>query len=271
MEIGKNLNKKGKKMTSKNILIEIKDKIGIIVLNRPGKRNTFDIPFAKALNEALLELDNHDAIRVIIIKSSGKHFSTGISLEEFKDKNAVEYREFIHLMDEHNHTIARMKKPVIASVRGYAVANGAGLAYASDFTIASEDAKFGTTAINLGLICLGPAVPLSRLVGRKKTLELILSGDIISAKEAEKLGLVNHVVPSDKLEEETLEWAEKFAQKSPLALEVGKRGIYQMQDMPYHEAIDYMGELFASLCLTEDAREGVNAFLEKRKPAWKKR
>jgi len=257
-------------MISKNILIKIKDKIGIIILNQPEKRNTFNVPFAMELNSALLQLDNDDNIRVIIIKAAGKHFSTGISLDEFKKKTAVEYREFIHLMDEHNHTISRMKKMVIASVKGYAVANGAGLAYASDFTIAAEDAKFGTTAINLGLICLGPAVPLSRLVGRKKTLELILSGDIISAQEAERLGLVNHVVPSGELEERTMEWAEKFAQKSPLALKIGKQGIYQMQDLPYHEAIDYMGELFASLCLTEDAQEGVRAFLEKRKPDWKK-
>jgi len=257
-------------MSSKSILIETKNKIGIIILNQPERRNTFDVPFAKELNTALLQLDNDDDIRVIVIKAAGKHFSTGISLDEFKNKTAAEYREFIHLMDEHNHTISRMKKLVITSVKGYAVANGAGLVYASDFSIAAEDAKFGTTAINLGLICLGPAVPLSRLVGRKKTLELILGGDIISAQEAEKLGLVNHVVPPEELEEKTITWAEKFAKKSPLALEIGKRGIYQMQDLPYHEAIDYMGELFASLCLTEDAQEGVRAFLEKRNPNWKK-
>jgi len=257
-------------MSGKNILIDKKDEIGFITLNRPETRNTFNIPFAKELNSALWELEREDEIRVIVIKAAGKHFSTGIALDEFKDKNASEYREFIHLMDEHNHTISRMEKMVITSVKGYAIANGAGLVYASDFTIASEDAKFGTTAVNLGLICLGPAVPLSRLVGRKKALELILSGDIISAKEAEKLGLINHVVPSEELEEKTMAWAKKFAQKSPLAIQIGKRGIYQMQDLPYHQAVDYMGELFASLCMTKDAKEGVQAFLEKRKPLWKK-
>jgi enoyl-CoA hydratase/carnithine racemase len=228
-------------MSGKNILVERKDEIGFITLNRPEKRNTFNIPFAKELNGALWELEREDDIRVIVIKAAGKHFSTGIALDL-----------------------------VISSVKGYAIANGAGLAYASDFTIAAEDAKFGTTAINLGLICLGPAVPLSRLVGRKKTLELILTGDIISAQEAEKLGLVNQVIPSEELEEKTMEWAEKFAQKSPLALQIGKRGIYQMQDLPYHQAIDYMGELFASLCMSQDTKEGVQAFLEKRKPLWKK-
>jgi len=135
-------------MSGKNILVERKDEIGFITLNRPEKSNTFNVPFAKELNSALLELEREDDVRVIIIKAAGKHFSTGIALEEFKDKNTSEYREFIHLMDEHNHTIARMKKLVITSVKGYAIANGAGLVYASDFTIASEDAKFGTKAIN---------------------------------------------------------------------------------------------------------------------------
>jgi len=258
-------------MSNINILIERKDEIGIIILNRSEKRNTFNTPFAQELNSALWKLEKEDNIRVIVIKAAGKHFSTGIALDEFKDKSVSEYQEFIHLMNEHNHTIARMRKIVITSVKGYAVANGAGLVYASDFTIATEDAKFGTTGINLGLICLGPAVPLSRLVGRKKTLELILTGDIILAREAEKLGLVNQIVPSEELEERTMEWAAKFAQKSPLALQVGKRGIYQMQDLPYHQAVDYMGELFASLCMSQDAKEGIQAFLEKRKPLWKKR
>ncbi len=258
-------------MSQKPILIERKDKIGIIILNRPEQRNTFNPPFAKALNDALWELEKDDNIRVVVIKAAGKHFSTGIALDEFTARDMFEYRKFIHLMDEHNHTIARMKKIVIASVRGYAVANGAGLAYASDFTIASCDAKFGTTAINVGLICLGPAVPLSRLVGRKKVLELVLSGDIISAKEAKDLGLINHVVPPEELEEKTMEWAEKFAKKSPLAIQIGKEGIYKMQDLPYHEAIDYMGELFAELCMTEDAKEGVDAFLRKREPKWEER
>jgi enoyl-CoA hydratase/carnithine racemase len=174
-------------------------------------------------------------------------------------------------MDEHNHTIAKMKKPVIASVKGYALANGSGLSFACDLTVAADDAKFGTTAINVGLICLGPAAPLARNIGRKKTLEMVLTGDIITAAEAERLGLVNKVVPKDQLEEATLELAKKLADKSPLALQIGKEGIYGMQDLPYDQALDYLGELFAALCATEDAEEGVKAFLEKRKPEWRER
>lgn len=254
-----------------NVLLEKQDHIGLITLNRPAEMNTFNVPFARELNDALWEMDDDPEVRVVVIQAAGKHFSTGISLSEFKDKTNKEYREFIRLMDEHNHTIAKMKKPVIASVKGYALANGAGLVFACDLAVAAEDAKLGTTAINVGLICTGPAVPLARIVGRKKCLEMVLTGDMISATEAERLGLVNKVVPRDELEKATLELAGKLAAKSPLAMQIGKTGIYAMQDLPYHQSIDYLSELFAALCSTEDAEEGVRAFLEKRKPVWKER
>ncbi len=258
-------------MSYTNIMVEKKDQIGFITLNRPQAMNTFNVPFARELNDALMEMEKDPGVRVVVIDANGKHFSTGISLDEFKGKTNKEYREFIHLMDEHNHTIANMKKPVIASVKGYALANGAGLSFACDLTVAAEDAKFGTTAINVGLICLGPAAPLARNVGRKKALEMVLLGEIISAAEAQRLGLVNKVVPSDQLEEATLELAAKLAAKSPLALQIGKAGIYGMEDVPYRQALDRLSDMFAALCSTEDAEEGVKAFLEKRKPEWQER
>jgi enoyl-CoA hydratase/carnithine racemase len=258
-------------MSYTNIIVEKQKHIGLITLNRPEEMNTFNVPFARELNDALQEMDNDAQVRVVVIQASGKHFSAGISLAEFKDKTNKDYREFIRLMDEHNHTIAGMKKPVIASVKGYALANGAGLVFACDLAVAAEDAKLGTTAINVGLICTGPAVPLARIVGRKKLLELVLTGEMISATEAERLGLVNKVVPRDALEDATMELAGKLAAKSPLAMQIGKNAIYSMQDVPYHQAVDYLSELFAALCSTEDAKEGVQAFLEKRKPEWQER
>ena len=256
-------------MNYENVLVEKRDQIGFITLNRPQAMNTFNVPFARELNDALWEMERDPEVRVVVIDANGKNFSTGISLDEFKGKTNKEYREFIHLMDEHNHTIAKMKKPVIASVKGYALANGAGLSFACDLTVAAEDAKFGTTAINVGLICLGPAAPLARNVGRKKALEMVLLGDIIPAAEAQRLGLVNKVVPPDQLEAATLELATRLAAKSPLALQIGKAGLYGMADVPYHQALDLLGDMFAALCSTEDAEEGVKAFLEKRKPEWR--
>jgi enoyl-CoA hydratase/carnithine racemase len=258
-------------MSDPNVLVEKQDHIGVLTLNKPAEMNLFDVPFARELNDALVEMDGDPEVRVMVIQAAGKNFSTGIAVSEFKNITNKDYREFIRLMDEHNHTIAKMKKPVIASVKGYALANGAGLIFASDLAVAAEDATLGTTAINVGLICTGPAVPLARSLGRKKTLEMILTGDMISASQAEKLGLVNKVVPADELEEATMELARKLAAKSPLALQIGKTAMYGMQDVPYHQSIDYLTELFAALCSTEDAIEGVSAFLEKRKPVWKER
>lgn len=258
-------------MENKLILVDKKDMIGIITLNRPQEMNTFNVPFAGALNDALRDLDQDDEVRVVVIQAAGKHFSTGISLKEFQGKSPKELRHFLELMDEFYHTIPRMKKPVIAAVKGAAVANGAGLVFACDLAVAAENARFGTTAINVGLICLGPAVPLTRIVGRKKALEMVLTGDIFPAQEAERLGLINKVVPPGELEAATMELAAKLAKKSPQAVQIGKAGIYGMSEIPYHQALNYMDDLFASLCATEDAREGIDAFLEKRDPVWKQR
>ncbi|MCK5198400.1 MAG: enoyl-CoA hydratase/isomerase family protein [Spirochaetales bacterium] len=256
-------------MGSTEILVDRSGPVGLITLNRSEEMNTFTYVFAEKLNRALIDFDEDDDIRVVIIRAEGKNFSAGIALNSFKEKDHREYREFLRMMDLHNHTIAKMKKTVIGAVKGYTLANGAGLAFACDLVIASEDTKLGTTAINVGLICLGPAVPLYRIAGRRKTLEMVLTGDMMTAGEALTLGLVNRVVPTDELEDAAMELAMKLANKSPLAMEVGKRGIYSLQDLPYHQGADLMTEYFANLCSTEDAEEGVKAFLEKRKPNWK--
>jgi enoyl-CoA hydratase/carnithine racemase len=258
-------------MTEPTVLTETKEHIGTITLNRPEHNNTFNPQLARELGEALAALEHSPQARVVIIRGAGRNFSTGISLDEFKNKTPQAYREFLTLMDMHNHILAKMSKPVIASVQGYAVANGAGLVCACDLAVAAEDAKIGTTAINVGLICLGPAVPLSRILGRKRALEMLLTGRMLSASEAERLGLLNRVVPREDLDKATRELASELAAKSPLALQAGKRGFYALEDLPYHEAVDAMTEIFAELCVCEDAEEGVRAFLEKRAPEWKLR
>ena len=256
-------------MSYEAILVEKQEHIATIILNRPEKLNTFNTPLARELNQALLKLDEDDDVRVIVIKGAGEGFCAGIDMAEFEGKSPLEYYEWITLMDEAAKIISLIGKPVIASAHKIAVANGTGIVAAADMAIAAEGTKFGTTAINVGLFCTGPAVPLSRVLGRKKALELLMTGDIIDADEAARIGLVNKVVPIEKLEEETMILAKKLAAKSPLALQLGKKAFYKMSDMEYSKAFDISDNLFAVICTTEDAHEGVNAFLQKRKPEWK--
>jgi enoyl-CoA hydratase/carnithine racemase len=258
-------------MSQDLILTSKEGAVGRITLNRPEAMNTFTLPFARQLDNALWSMENDPRIRVVIVSGAGKHFCTGISLDQFPSRTQAEAREFLYQIDVFYHTLARMKTVTIAAVQGYALANGAGLAFACDLTVAADTARFGTTAINVGLICLGPAAPMMRSLGFKKTLEMVLTGDMVSAAEAEKLGLVNRVVPEPELEAAVNSLAAKLANKSPLALQIGKEGINRLRDIPYHQGLDVMDDLFATLCSTEDAVEGVSAFLAKRPPEWKKR
>jgi len=248
-----------------------KDFIGTITLNRPENLNTFNMEMAKDLNEALEEMDKDNDVRVIIVNGAGKGFCAGIDVNGLKDKSPSELYDWVSQMEKMSLTIANMAKPVIASVHGIAVANGIGVVASADLAVASKDAKFGATAVKVGLFCMGPAIPLSRCLGRKKALELLLTGELIDAEEAEKIGLVNQVVENDKLEEKTLELARKISVLSPLGVQMGKKSFYKAADLEYSKAFELVNNHFAMLCTTEDAAEGVNAFLNKRSPEWKLR
>ena len=256
-------------MSFNTIIVDKENHVGIITLNRPDQLNTFSSELAVELNDALTQLENEKNIRVLVIKGAGKSFCAGIDVSEFFGKSLHEYRGWVGLMEQMAQIIARMKKPVIASAHGYAVANGAGIIAACDLAIVAEGTKIGTTAINVGLFCMGPAVALSRILGRKRCLEMLLTGDMIDAHVAKEWGLVNKVVPAEQLEEATMKFANKLAQKSPIALQMGKQAFYGMSDMEFGKAVEYSNEMFAALCVTEDAVEGVDAFLKKRKPIWK--
>ncbi|ACG73237.1 Enoyl-CoA hydratase/isomerase [Anaeromyxobacter sp. K] len=246
-------------------------RIGWITLHRPEAMNTFTVAFADQLDQALRRMEDDPEVTVVVVDAAGKHYCTGIALEQFTPRTQREYRELLHRIDAFYRTLARMRTVTIAAVQGYAVANGAGLAFACDLTIAAETARFGTTAINVGLICLGPAAAMARLIGRKKAAELLLTGELVSAADALALGLVNRVVPEASLADEALKLAQKLSAKSPLALRIGKEGLNRLPDLPALERIDLADDLFATLAATEDAVEGVSAFLGKRAPTWKER
>jgi enoyl-CoA hydratase/carnithine racemase len=256
-------------MSYEHILTESDDRfIGHITLNRPEHLNTFNSQLAGELYQALTAMDHDSGVRVILLKGAGKAFCAGIDVNELAGKTAMEYRAWIEHMEQPLIAISQMKKPVIAQLQGVAAANGMGLVAAADLAIAANNAKMGLTAINVGLNCVGPVIPVSRIVGRKKALELLLFGDLIKAPEAQALGLVNRVVPKEDLAKEALEWAASLAQKSPVAIQIAKKAFYSSEDMDYRKQFDLMNEAFARLCTTRDAHEGVKAFFERRIPRW---
>jgi enoyl-CoA hydratase/carnithine racemase len=242
-----------------------------LTLNRPDALNTFNTPMATELCQALDKLDKNWQVRVIVIKGAGRAFCAGIDVGELSGKTALQYRDWVECMENPLVRISRMKKPVIAQVKGVAAANGAGLVAAADLAAAGENARIGLTAINVGLNCVGPVVPVSRSVGRKRALELLFYGNMVTAQEALEMGLVNKVFSEDDLDVETHKWAVLLAQKSPVALQIAKKAFYTTADMEYAKAFEYMNEAFARLCTAEDAKEGVNAFLEKRNPVWQEK
>jgi len=259
-------------MKYEKVIVEIGSKyVAEITLNRPENLNTFDSIMAKELYNALLELDAEQKVRVILLKGAGKSFCAGIDVNELSGKTTIEYREWIERMERPLLAISTMKKPVIAQLHGVAAANGMGLVAAADMAIAAENARMGLTAINVGLNCVGPVIPVAKSVGRKKALELLLYGNLLTAAEALALGLINRVVPKDELEMEARRWAEDLAQRSPIAVQIAKIAFYNAEDMEYEKQFAYMNEAFARLCSTGDAKEGVQAFFEKRKPIWKEK
>jgi enoyl-CoA hydratase/carnithine racemase len=260
------------KMKSEEVIVEIgSTNVAEITLNRPESLNTFNTRLAEQLYDALLKLDADQKVRVVLLKGAGKAFCAGIDVNELSGKTALQYRQWIERMERPLLAVSKMKKPVLAQCHGVAAANGMGLVAAADLAIVAENARMGLTAINVGLNCVGPVLPVARSVGRKKAMELLLYGNLISATEALELGLINKVVPADELEAEARRWAEELAQKSPIAVQIAKSAFYQVEDMAYEKQFAHMNEAFARLCTSDDAKEGVRAFFEKRRPVWKEK
>jgi len=255
----------------RTIIVERNRRTGILTLNRPEVRNALNAQLTEELLDALHRMENDSEVGAVILKGAGKSFCSGHDFSELIGKTLMEYRAIFAKSVRILEAIAGMGKPVIAAVHGHATAMGCALAAGCDLAIASEDAIFQTPGVNIGFACITPMAGIYRCMGRKKCMELILTGDPIDACEAERSGLVNRVVPREKLEETAMEMAEKIAGKAPLAVRLGKQSFYQMADMEHSKAYAYAIEMISINAATEDGREGMDAFREKRMAQWKGR
>ena len=252
------------------LLRDDSDGITTLTLNRPAQYNALSGEMLKELQTALDAIDQDESVRVVIIAANGKAFCPGHDLKEMR---ASEEREFHQALFSQCSrmmlTINQLRQPVIARVNGIATAAGCQLVANCDLAVAAEDARFAVSGINVGLFCSTPAVPLSRNMGRKQALHMLLTGDFISARTAQQYGLVNEVVPAAELEPATMMLAQKIIAKSAHAVSLGKDMFYKQLTMDLSEAYAYAAERMACNMDSQDAREGIDAFIQKRKPEWK--
>lgn len=254
------------------LLVERRERVAIVTINRPEKRNALNIKTREEGAALLEELRSDDSVRVVVITGAGdKAFIAGADIAEFAGRTASMQRDVMTGRSLFT-AIDSFPKPVIAMINGYCLGGGCELALACDIRIASENASFGQPEINLGIIPGGGGTQrLTRLVGEGKAMELILTGEIIDARTAFSIGLVNHVVPPDQLEAKTMEIASRIADKGPIALRLAKEAVKLASRSNLDEGLRREVDLFALCFATEDKDEGVQAFLEKRKPEFKGR
>jgi enoyl-CoA hydratase/carnithine racemase len=240
-----------------------------IVLNRPEKRNALSLELMQELVSAFRELAAEPATRAIVVEGAGPAFSAGHDLAEMIGGQESFLRELFALCTELMETIHELPQPVIAKVHGVATAAGCQLVAACDLAIAAEDTRFATPGVNIGLFCSTPMVPVSRAVGRKRAMQLLLTGEPIDAATALDWGLVNRVVPGDQLEAAVQELIAKITRSSAYTVSTGKRAFYAQIDRTERDAYEHCQLVMTENALAADAQEGMSAFLEKRPPAWR--
>ena len=245
------------------------DGIARIKLNEPNTYNALSLKTLESLINIFKNLNNENETKVIIIEGSGKGFSAGHDLKEVRSlKKKSKYKKLFNLCSKLMLEIIEGRKPVIAKVHGAAFAAGCQLVASCDLAISSDDAIFATPGVNIGLFCSTPMVAISRKVSRKKAMKMLLTGDSIDAKYAKEIGLINDHYPILKLENEVLKLAEKITSKSNLIIKIGKKAFYKQLEMPLKKAYKYTSKVMTENMMVLDAREGISAFLEKRKPYW---
>jgi enoyl-CoA hydratase/carnithine racemase len=251
--------------------VEIRDEIAIVTMNRPEKRNALSLDLMQELIGYFGDLGTNSGVRAVILAAAGKVFSSGHDLSEMVGRTVSEYRRLFDVCTQLMQTIQGIPQPVIAQVQGTATAAGCQLVASCDLAVASEHAQFATPGVKIGLFCTTPMVALSRSVGRKRAMEMLLTGRMVDACTAADWGLVNRVVPADQLETETLALACQVAQASSLVVSIGKQAFYSQIDLDQPKAYAYAKEVMTMNSLAEDAQEGISAFLAKRAACWKGR
>ncbi len=256
------------------LLREDKNGIAVLTLNRPLARNSLSEAMLEALGDALTAIAHERSVRAVVLAANGPAFSAGHDLKELNahrsddDRGRAYFKHVMTLCSTVMQQIVTLPQPVIAAVHATATAAGCQLVASCDLAVASQSARFATPGVNIGLFCSTPMVALSRNVARKAAMEMLLTGELIPAEEALRVGLVNRVVAPGQEHAEALKLAEKIAAKSTLTVKTGKEAFYRQAEMPLADAYKYASEVMVENMLARDAEEGISAFIEKRQPKW---
>ncbi len=251
--------------------------VAVLTLNRPQTRNSLSEAMLEALSDALTAIAHDDSVRTVVLAANGPAFSAGHDLKELNahrgddDRGRAYFKHIMTTCSAMMQQIVTLPQPVIAAVHGIATAAGCQLVASCDLAVASRAAKFATPGVNIGLFCSTPMVALARNVARKHAMEMLLTGEMISAEHAERIGLVNRVVAPGAEREEALRIAKTITAKSALTVKIGKEAFYRELEMPLADAYRYASEVMVENMLARDAAEGIGAFLEKREPKWEDR
>ena len=259
------------KMTYEHVLFERDGAVARVTMNRPKKRNALSLDHMQELISCFRAIGERKEASVVVLGGEGPGFCAGHDLAEMIGRDPGFYRHTFDVCCELMTTIQAIPQPVIARVHGVATAAGCQLAATCDLVVASEEAHFATPGVKIGLFCSTPMVALSRSVGQKKSMEMLLTGDYVPAEEALRIGLVNKVVPANELDGAIDELAEKISSASPLVVGVGKQAFYRQLEMTTEQAYGYTKEVMSFNATFADAQEGMCAFLEKREPEWQGR
>lgn len=242
--------------------------VAVVTLNRAEKRNALSLELMRELMAALRSVGADAGARAVVLAAEGKVFSSGHDLSEMVGRSVVDYRELFDVCTELMALVQSIPQPVIAQVQGLATAAGCQLAATCDLVVASEAGAFATPGVKIGLFCTTPMVALTRAIGRKRAMEMLLTGRLVDAATAAEWGLVNRVVPAAELETTTRELAGQVAASSSFTVALGKQAFYAQIDLEQPEAYAYAKEVMSMNALAADAQEGIGAFLEKRSPCW---